>query len=692
MRKLFSLIATILFAGSMMATDVTFVAGTDVAEGTSITKDNVTLSVTSGVFNRTDNYRCYANNTMTISCAVGTITNIAFTFSGSSNTGGWDTSYQPNATSWTSPSTSGQARMTQVVVSYTAAAVAAPTFTPKSGDFVGSVNVTLACATSEAVVYYTTDENFKTSPSTTDWIPYSTEITLSNTTTIWAAALKGDEWSDVAEKTYTKHELINCAAAAALAKDEIAFLDEVTVTYVNGGNIYVKDASGYELLYAFDYGLEPGDVVSGFVGVSSPYSGLPELKPSGITKDDLTVVHGTAPDPEEITAIPTAADINKYLVINNVSITGEFTTSNKTSLTATLGEQTFTLYNNFKIAQTFVAGKKYDIVGCGAIYNTTLQLYFVSATLREYNVYIADGIENGTITRDKEAASEGETVTVTITPDAGYELDHLTATGGDLDFTVNGNTATFIMPGRAVTIGAVFVATAPAEYNIFISGGITYGNIVADKTSAAEGETVTLTITPEDNYELDELTVTGLSASDITINGNTATFIMPGHEVDVNATFVPVPAGCDWSSIAWFNVGIAETDENYDQFKICKEGEYPNVVNIQTAPWADNNKGIYVNFPSAEIGTISLPAGQYKVDGAGILLYLSAFTAKETEVTIQWQSVDRVFTVYNDKGTDTPTAIDNTNVVEKAQKFIENGQLFIIKNGVKYNAQGAVIK
>ncbi|MBO5619006.1 MAG: hypothetical protein J5902_03375 [Paludibacteraceae bacterium] len=38
------------------------------------------------------------------------------------------------------------------------------------------------------------------------------------------------------------------------------------------------------------------------------------------------------------------------------------------------------------------------------------------------------------------------------------------------------------------------------------------------------------------------------------------------------------------------------------------------------------------------------------------------------------------------------TAIDNTEVAEKAVKMIENGQLFIIKNGVKYNAQGVVVK
>ena len=39
-----------------------------------------------------------------------------------------------------------------------------------------------------------------------------------------------------------------------------------------------------------------------------------------------------------------------------------------------------------------------------------------------------------------------------------------------------------------------------------------------------------------------------------------------------------------------------------------------------------------------------------------------------------------------------PTAIDNTVVGEKAVKLMENGQLIIIKNGVRYNVLGTVIK
>ena len=38
------------------------------------------------------------------------------------------------------------------------------------------------------------------------------------------------------------------------------------------------------------------------------------------------------------------------------------------------------------------------------------------------------------------------------------------------------------------------------------------------------------------------------------------------------------------------------------------------------------------------------------------------------------------------------TAITNTESAMPVEKVIENGQLIIIKNGVKYNAQGTVVK
>ena len=41
---------------------------------------------------------------------------------------------------------------------------------------------------------------------------------------------------------------------------------------------------------------------------------------------------------------------------------------------------------------------------------------------------------------------------------------------------------------------------------------------------------------------------------------------------------------------------------------------------------------------------------------------------------------------------DSETGMENTEAAIKSVKVVENGQLFIIKNGVKYNATGAIVK
>ena len=66
---------------------------------------------------------------------------------------------------------------------------------------------------------------------------------------------------------------------------------------------------------------------------------------------------------------------------------------------------------------------------------------------------------NGTVSVAKadEYANAGETIVVTVTPDAGYKLDKLTVSGG-VDVTDNEDgTYSFTMPASAVTITATFV-------------------------------------------------------------------------------------------------------------------------------------------------------------------------------------------------------------------------------------------
>ena len=60
--------------------------------------------------------------------------------------------------------------------------------------------------------------------------------------------------------------------------------------------------------------------------------------------------------------------------------------------------------------------------------------------------------------------------------------------------------------------------------------------MTASPTDAAEGDTVTLTVTPAEGYELDTLTVKDADGGDITVDADNK-FTMPAKDVTVTATF-----------------------------------------------------------------------------------------------------------------------------------------------------------
>lgn len=80
-----------------------------------------------------------------------------------------------------------------------------------------------------------------------------------------------------------------------------------------------------------------------------------------------------------------------------------------------------------------------------------------------YEVKASSSTGGGRVTVAPGSAGKGAIVTITVTPDEGYELAGLTVTGADgkaVETTGSGNKYTFIMPAGAVTIDAAF---KPAE-------------------------------------------------------------------------------------------------------------------------------------------------------------------------------------------------------------------------------------
>ena len=81
-----------------------------------------------------------------------------------------------------------------------------------------------------------------------------------------------------------------------------------------------------------------------------------------------------------------------------------------------------------------------------------------------YSVTAPGTAENGSVTVSPKNATKGSTVTVTVKPDDGYQLDKLTvadAKGGTISVTDKGNGKyTFTMPASKVTVTPIFVKIA----------------------------------------------------------------------------------------------------------------------------------------------------------------------------------------------------------------------------------------
>ena len=167
----------------------------------------------------------------------------------------------------------------------------------------------------------------------------------------------------------------------SMAKGAELALNDVTVTYANGKNVYVKDETGSMLLYlTANTTWKAGDKLSGIEGTLDIYNDLYEVKMTAEQVAAVTATAGEAPAPVEFATAPVAADMNKYIIVKNVSVAaGEFKTDKATNLDLIIGEDTVVLRNNFKLAQVFDGDAKYNIVAAVAIYNTTIQLYFISA-------------------------------------------------------------------------------------------------------------------------------------------------------------------------------------------------------------------------------------------------------------------------------------------------------------------------
>lgn len=167
---------------------------------------------------------------------------------------------------------------------------------------------------------------------------------------------------------------------------------------------------------------------------------------------------------------------------------------------------------------------------------------------------ILSSAQHGALTSSAAQAASGETVTVTVKPDGGYELAKLTVTDAAGRAVTTKQTAqdtyTFTMPASNVTVNAVFTMKeqepkpseppTPAYYRVILTT-VQHGTLVSSTARTTRGKNVTIKVIADEGYELTELAVTtaaGTAVAAKQIAEDTYTFKMPASRVNVGAVFV----------------------------------------------------------------------------------------------------------------------------------------------------------
>ena len=206
---------------------------------------------------------------------------------------------------------------------------------------------------------------------------------------------------------------------------------------------------------------------------------------------------------------------------------------------------------------------------------------------------------NGKLEITPATAAKDETVTVKVTPDAGYALKEngLKVTYTDADNKeqtvevkagTEANTYTFAMPAYPVNVSAEFVK----EYKVTVADTANKnGETKVSATAAVEGTEVTVTVKAADNYQLkaDSLTYSYKSGEDtktekLTLNDKgEATFKMPAADVTVSAAFEPVKVETYSVTINSSDYGEVKADKTTD----LKAGD---TVTLTVSPADDSYK------------------------------------------------------------------------------------------------------
>lgn len=236
-----------------------------------------------------------------------------------------------------------------------------------------------------------------------------------------------------------------------------------------------------------------------------------------------------------------------------------------------------------------------------------------------YTITLPEELTGGAVTAEENTVEEGGDIVLTITSDKGYTLEWLKVNGEEV--AVTGNTYTIKDVSENVEVTAQFKINV---YTVMIADDIAYGRVTADKLTAEHGTDVVLTVTADERYSLDELTVNGAA---VIVADGTYTIEEVDGNVTINARFKA-------------NNDTAYTVRHY---MMDAEGEYSVQPEVEirkgrtdaSVTLAELAKEELIGFTFAEAKIDGETATTAKIAGDGSLIVELYYTRDQCEITFE---------------------------------------------------------
>ena len=273
-------------------------------------------------------------------------------------------------------------------------------------------------------------------------------------------------------------------------------LSGVIVTYVNGVNAFLKDATGSILFYNSGHGLKQGQTFTGSITElkAKVFKGLREITA-------ITFAEGDGFEGDEAAVSPvtvTLADLvghyddyeSEYVKVENL-VSGTSATDARSTIDVSQGDYPYKVYTNVAIAVN--TGDVFSATGTITKYNTTeeLKVWTADGIVKDGStpVVVEPTIEASDITDVAAAGVTDATATVTISNADGYDLavtcdetvvSEASLDGSTLTYSVSENTTTDVRSGW-IKISLTKTGSTPVEKTITVSqlaasgGGSTTG-------------------------------------------------------------------------------------------------------------------------------------------------------------------------------------------------------------------------